>query len=142
MSSHSSKGLTAVGIFLLFGFAMASLAGITLISPETPLERIWAFNPAAYTQLRPLGRVVGFLFLLLGGALALAAIGWFRRRYWGWMLAVLIIATQVLGDGVNLIRGDVLRGSVGVVVAGCLLAYLLSRNVRREFPKDTPNNRC
>jgi hypothetical protein len=38
------------------------------------------------------------LFLLLSGSMAVAGVGWIRRRYWGWRLTVVRIATQVLGD--------------------------------------------
>ena len=51
-------------------------------------------------------------------ALVLSGIGWFRCQRWGWRLAVGIIATQVEGDIINLVRGDWLRGGIGVVVAG------------------------
>ena len=65
--------------------------------------------------------------------MAVAATGWFRRRIWGYWLAVIIILTQVVGDLVNLIRGDYLRGGTGFVIAGALLLYLLRRNVRAAF---------
>ena len=44
-----------------------------------------------------------------------------------------IIATQVLGDIANLVRGDWLRGATGVMIAGTLLLYLLSSRIRAEF---------
>jgi len=141
MAESPTKGLAAVGIFLLFGASMASLAGITLALPGTKLDHIWALNPAAHRQLAPLGRTVGILFLALAAVLLLAAVAWRRRRRWGWRLTVLIIAVQALGDAINLARGDLLRGGVGAVVAGCLLVYLLSPGVRRAFP-DTSNGSC
>src|SRR5690348_11508799 len=98
--------LTAVGAFLFFGAVMASFAGFTLIWQGTPLDRMWRLNPVAHEQLAPLGNLVGIPFLLLAVALALAAIGWFRRRFWGWVLAVVIIAIQLAGDLFNLVRGD------------------------------------
>jgi len=70
---------------------------------------------------------------MLGVALATAGIGWFRRRLWGWKLAVAIIATQVLGDVVNCLRGDLLRGGTGVIIAGALLLFLLQSKVRAAF---------
>jgi hypothetical protein len=73
------------------------------------------------------------LFVLLGVALAAAGIGWFRRRLWGWRLAVVIIATQVVGDVINCIRGDWLRGGIGVVIAGALLLFLLRPRVKNAF---------
>jgi hypothetical protein len=112
---------------------MASLAAISLVWRDTSLDRIWSLNPAAFKHLAPLGRSIGILFLLLGVALAAAGIGWFRRRLWGWRLAVAIIATQVVGDIVNCIRGDWLHGGIGVVIAGALLLFLLRSIVKSAF---------
>ena len=128
-----APGFTAIGIFLFFGAIMASLAATTLLWRGTPLDRLWALNPMAYKQLAPLGGTFGILFLLLGAALTTAAIGWFRRRLWGWRLAVAIIATQILGDVVNCVRGDLLRGGTGVIIAGALLLFLLKPKVRATF---------
>jgi hypothetical protein len=128
-----TPGFTAIGIFLFFGAIMASLAATTLLWRGTPLDRVWALNPIAYKQLAPLGSTVGVLFLLLGATLTSAAIGWFRRRLWGWRLGVAIIATQVLGDVINCIRGDWVRGGVGVVIAGALLLFLLRSKVKDIF---------
>ena len=127
------RGITAIGAFLFFGATMASLAGATLSSPGTSLDRMWALNPAAHKQLATLGKPAGILFLLLGGTIALAGTGWFKRRLWGWRLAVAIIATQVLGDLVNFFRGDLLRGGVGFSIATALLFYLLRPAVRAVF---------
>jgi hypothetical protein len=63
----------------------------------------------------------------------LAGVGWFRRRLWGWRLAVVIIAIQVVGDIVNCITGDWLRGGIGVVIAGALLLFLLRPAVKNAF---------
>ncbi|MGA8062278.1 MAG: hypothetical protein WBV26_11790 [Candidatus Sulfotelmatobacter sp.] len=112
---------------------MASLAATTLLWRGTPLDRVWALNPMAYKQLAPLGVTVGILFLLLGATLITAGIGWFRRSLWGWRLAVAIIAIQVLGDVVNCVRGDWLRGGIGVIIAGALLLFLLQPKIRATF---------
>jgi hypothetical protein len=114
---------------------MASLAGTTLVWPGTAISKIWALNGAAYRQLAPFGWRVGILFLLLSAALVAAGVGWFRRSLWGWKLAILIIAIQVTGDLVNLLRGDLVRGGTGTVIAGALFLYLLRRNVRAAFEK-------
>lgn len=129
----SLRGLTAVGIFLLFGAVMAFIAGTTLIWHGTSLDRIWVLNPRAYRQLMPFGKEAGIPFLLLSAALAAAAMGWFNRRLWGWRLTVAIIATQVLGDLVNAWMVDVVKGLVGLIIAGALLGYLLSGQVRAAF---------
>lgn len=122
-----------MGIFLFFGAITASLAATTLLWRGTALDRIWDLNPTAYKQLAPLGRTVGILFLLLGAALTTAGIGWFQRRLWGWRLAVAIIATQILGDVANCVRGDLLRGGAGVIIASALLLFLLQPKMRAAF---------
>ncbi len=124
---------------------MASLAGTTLVWPGSALDRIWNLNPRAHDELVPFGRVVGIPFLLLGATLAVASLGWFKRRRWGWRLAVAIIATQVLGDLVNIFRGDPLRGGIGFLIAGpcCFISYnlscgLLSRTVNHRMSVRIP----
>jgi len=112
---------------------MASLAAATLLWRGTALDRVWVLNPTAYKQLAPLGGMVGIVFLLLGAALTTAGFVWFRRRIWGWRLAVAIISTQVLGDVVNCARGDWLRGGIGVIIAGALLLFLLQPRIRATF---------
>jgi hypothetical protein len=128
-------GFAAIGVFLFFGASMASLAATTLLLPGTPLDRVWILNPMAYKQLSSLGGKVGILFLLLAVLLVLSGVGWFRRRLWGWRLAVAIIATQVLGDITNLVREDWLRGGTGFIIASALLLYLLTPRVRAAFSR-------
>jgi hypothetical protein len=53
----------------------------------------------------------------------------------GWLLAVAIIATQVVGNLVNVLRGDFVRGGIGFVIAGALLFYLLRPDVRSAFAR-------
>jgi hypothetical protein len=127
-------GFAAIGLFL-FGASMASLAATTLLLPGTPLDRAWILNPTTYKQLSPLGSKVGLLFLLLAVLLVLSGVGWFRHRLWGWRLAVAIIATEVLGDITNLMRGDWLRGATGFIIASALLLYLLTPRVRAAFSR-------
>jgi len=126
-------GFAAIGAFLFFGSGMAALAATSLIWRGTLLEPMWRLNPDAYQKLAPLGAVVGMAFVFLSAMLAAAGIGWFRRRFWGWVLAVAIIATQVLGGVVNLLRRDVIGGATGIIIAGALLWYLLQPAVRAFF---------
>lgn len=126
-------GITAVGVFLFFGAAMASIAGTTLTWPGSFLDRLWVLNPSAHKQLATFAKPAGILFLLLAAVLAMAGTGWFKQRLWGWRLAVAVIATQLLGDLINFFRGDYWRGGVGFSIASALLFYLLRPAVRAEF---------
>jgi len=125
--------MTAIGVFLFFGAIMACLAGTTLIWQGSFLDHMWALNAPAYQQLSPFGRAVGIPFLVLSASLAAAAAGWIGRRLWGWRRAVVIIATQVLGDLMSILMGHFIRGAVGLTIAGALLFYLVRPEVRRAF---------
>lgn len=83
VQTKSPKGITAVGIFLMFGAIMACLAGTTLVWRGSFLDRIWAISAPAYSRLAPLGKTVGIPFLVLGATLLIAGRGWFKRRSLG-----------------------------------------------------------
>lgn len=133
LQTKSPKGIIAVGILLFFGAIMACFAGTTLVWRGTTLDCVWTLNPRAYKELAPHGKTAGIPFLFLGVTLAVAGMGWFNRRLWGWRLAVSVIAVQVLGDLVNAFMGDLIRGGGGLIIAAALLMYLLRPEVRAVF---------
>jgi uncharacterized membrane protein (DUF2068 family) len=127
------RGITAIGIFFCFAALMAALAGTTLVWRGTVLDRAWALNAPAYAQLAPLGRTIGIPFLIFSVILLITAVGWLRRRRWGWYLGVAIIVIQLAGDLMNLFLGWLVRGGAGVVIAGLLLIYMLRPRMRAAF---------
>ena len=131
--TNSFRGFRAIGIFLLFGAVMASLAGVTLVWRGCRLDRLWSLNPRAYVQLAPYGKAAGMAFLLLAATLVSAGVGWFRRRFWGWALAVTIVTIQVVGSLMNAILGSAFKGVIGLILAGILLYFLLRLQVRGFF---------
>lgn len=122
-----------MGVFLLSGAAMASLAGSTLIWRSAFLDRLWALNARKCHRLAPFGSAAGVAFLVLGAVLAIAGAGWFLRRSWGWGLAAALVATQTVGSVVNAILGDFWEGATGSILAGAILYFLLRRQVRTAF---------
>ena len=70
---------------------------------------------------------------VIAATAAIAEYGWLRRRIWGWRLAVLGAIAQVVGDCVNLVRGDLVRGGAGLLIGGALLIYLLSDKLKSNF---------
>jgi hypothetical protein len=127
------RGFVPIGVFFVFGATMAGYAAITLLNPGTLLDALWMLNKQAHIQLAVLGRAGAIPFGIVSIALALAAAGWFRRRYWGWVLGVTIIAINAAGDLVNLVIGERTKGAVGVVIAGLLLIYMTRSRVRAYF---------
>ena len=125
--------LTAIGLFLVFASSMAALAGIMLSWPGTALDRLWSLNETAHEQLGRAGNYFGPLFFVLSVTLAADAVGWFKRRVWAFRLTVAVIAIQLAGDLINLVRGDLVRGAAGILIAGALLLYLIHSNIRTAF---------
>lgn len=119
------RAFFAFGGFLVFGAAMAAIAGATLTWPGSPFDRMWALNPRAYREMSPFGATAGLPLLGFAAILLAAAIGWFQRRRWAWRLALGIIAAQIAGDCVNVFMGRVLEGAFGVAIACALLWWLL-----------------
>jgi len=80
-----------------------------------------------------IGKAAGCLVPILGIALAAAGVGWLKRRYWGWILDVVLIGGNLLGDAIRLAQGDWQSEAVGVLLAGALFLYLISARVRGFF---------
>ena len=127
------RGFVPIGIFFLFGATMAAYAAVTLLKPGTALDALWTLNKAGHAQLASLGKGAGLGFVVLSALLCAAAVGWFRRRYWGWVLGVTIIALNATGDLINGAMGEWLKGAVGVAIAGLLLIYMTRSRVRNYF---------
>jgi hypothetical protein len=127
------RAIVSIGIFLVFASSMAALAGIMLIWPGTVLDKLWLLNETAHAELRKAGTYLGPLFWALSIVLIATAAGWFRQRMWAFHLTVAIICAQLVGDMVNLVRGDLVRGGIGVLIAGALLLFLLRSRIRSVF---------
>jgi len=130
-------GFVPLGIFFYFGATMASYAAVTLAHPGTFLDRLWALNPSAHIQLGTLGPVMAVPFTVLAAVMVATGVGWFRRRRWAWILGVSGIAVNMLGDLVNALLGEWVKGAVGVSIAGLLLLYMTRPQVRSYFVSRT-----
>ena len=128
-----ARGFVPIGAFFLFGATMAAYAAITLLKPGTVLDGLWALNKTGHAQLASLGKSAGLGFVALSASMCAGAVGWFRHRYWGWILGTTIVAINAAGDLINVARGEWLKGAVGVAIAGLLLFYVTRSGVRDHF---------
>lgn len=131
--NNKPLGYTAIGVFLFFGATMASYATVTLAWPGTFLDRGWALNPVAHQQLATAGKGLALPFVFLALAFFLAGLGWFRRRRWGWILAVSLFGINFLGDVFTASRGEWVKGGVGILFAGLLITYITRPPTRNYF---------
>src|SRR5579862_8921429 len=129
------RGFIPIGGFFLFGATMAAYAAITLLNPGSALDAPWALNKTGHHQLIALGKPAAVGFAVLSVLMCGAALGWFRRRYWGWVLGTSIIAINAAGDLINGARGEWLKGSVGVVIAGIAVLHDATESARLLHPR-------
>ena len=131
------KTVPIVAAFLLAATAIALVVGVSLLFPNTLLDRLWELNKPGAAAFRAMGRISGILLVLLGFTTSAAAFGMVQRKKWAWWLAVVLFAINGCGDVVNLIvTGDWLRSASGVVICSAFL-YSLSRcPVKRYFKRD------
>jgi hypothetical protein len=116
---------------------MATYAAVSLALPGTVLDQGWALNPGAHEQLAAFGRMAAIPFGVLAVAMLATALGWFGRRRWGWMLGAALLVLNVVGDVVQVARGERVKGVVGVVLAGLVLAAVVRPGMRQYFRSES-----
>lgn len=126
-------GLFAMAIFFAAATGVLLGAAAALALPGSGFETIWRLYPARRAVMMPYRVWLAPGFLALAIPMALASIGCFRHRKWGWRLAVAIFALSGLGDAVQIAMGRFLEGGVGVAAAGVTLFYLSRTGVRSTF---------
>jgi hypothetical protein len=126
-------GFVPLGVFFFFAATMATYAAITLLFPGTFLDYLWVLNQTGHVQLARFGKIMALPFVMLAVIALVAGIGWFKRRRWAWIVGVLGIACNLVGDLVNMAIGEFWKGAAGVVIAGLLLLYMTRPDVRRYF---------
>lgn len=126
-------GITALSIFFLFGTAASFIASVSLLFPGSFLEPVWRLNPRAHEGFVGMGVWAIVLMCAVCVACASAAIGLWRGSRWGYWLAVALLAINLLGDVANVLLGTEPRATVGIPIALAILAYMMSKRVRRFF---------
>ena len=79
--------------------------------------------------------LAGWGFTVLSIAFAATAIGVFRRRKWGWRLAVVFIGINALVAGVHLVLDLTVANFIGPVAAGVIFWWLARQKVRNIFSR-------
>ena len=126
-------GITALIIFFLVSALISFLAGLSLLFPSTLFEAMWRVNPHGHEGLLRMGLWGVVLFFAASASCAATAIGLWRRTRWGHILAVTLIAVNLLSNLINTVTGIEPRAIVGVPIALIILLYLMSRRVRNYF---------
>jgi|SRR5215207_3411563 len=134
-------GVTALSIFFLFGAAAALLSFVSLLLPGSFLEPMWRLNPRAREGFTEMGAWAVVLMCVVCVSCASSAVGLWRGARWGYWLAVVLLACNLLGDVANTVTGTEPRAAVGIPIVLALLAYLLSRRARHFFVRPSDAER-
>lgn len=124
--------VTAFVAFFALGACIAFVAAVALLTPGGFLEPIWRLNPRAQIAFASLG---GWSIVLMSGVSALclsAAVGLWRRKRWGYYLAIAILIINLIGDTTNVLLGTERRAVIGIPVA-LILLWLLSRRSMHTY---------
>ena len=126
-------GVALMGIFFAAATMVLVVVGAALLFPRSAMEAVWRVYPARRGVLMPHRAWLGPGFLVLAVPMVCACAGCFRRRKWGWWLAVVIFAVNGLGDATQLVLGHLLEGTIGVAATSAILVYLSRPGVRSAF---------
>jgi hypothetical protein len=126
-------GVTVLGIFFMIATAITLVASISLKFPGSLLEPIWRLNPRGRAGLEAIGVWAVILLFSVSAACAASAIGLWRGKKWGYIVAIVVLSINLLGDMVNVISGNEPRAAIGIPIVVAILGYLMSQRVRRFF---------
>ncbi len=131
--TKNAMGLTLLAGFFAFGATACFLTTLTLLFPGSALDVLWRLNPAAENGFRGIGRWAFLLMAVVGTVCTLTAIGLAKRLRWGRILAIALLAANLVGDlGSAIFRHDY-SALIGLPIGGALILYLMSDRVRRSF---------
>jgi uncharacterized BrkB/YihY/UPF0761 family membrane protein len=128
-------GVKLLAAFFAFGAGMCLLTIILLLVPGRAADAVWRINPEAQHNFSAIGAWAFILMAVVGLACAFAAAGLATRKPWGRTLAITVLSINLLGDTTNAVLRQDYRTLIGLPIAGAILAYLFSANVRRIFAR-------
>ncbi len=126
-------GVTALGLFFLFGVLMSGLSAVSLLTPGGVLEPIWLIKPQARVGFASLGGWAPVLLIVVCAVCAGSAYGFFTGKRWGYRLGVALLVANGIGDLGNAVFGTEPAAWIGVPIVALLLVYLSSRRVKTWF---------
>jgi hypothetical protein len=122
-------------MFFALGAGIALTAAVSLVFPDSPLEPMWRLNPRARLEFGNLGFWAPALMVTVSTGCAASALGLWRGARWGHVLALSMLAVNLVGDALNVLLGVEPRAVIGIPIVAVLIGYLITRRVRSFFAK-------
>lgn len=140
MKTHSimrPAGVTALGLFFIFGMLVSGLSATSLLTQSAILEPMWQIKPAVQGKFAQMGLWAPILLAAVCLVCAAAAWGFYAGSRWGYRLGVGILVTNLLGDTVTSLTGGAAGAWIGIPIVVLVLWYLSSRKVKSFFSGTT-----
>lgn len=129
-------GIAALTVFSFVGAGLAGVAAISLAFPGSPLEPMWRLNPRGHQGFASMHGWAVPLLAGVSGACGIVGIGLWRRRRWGYAIAVAGLSIHLVGDIVSVMSGTEPRAIIGIPIVMAVLVYLSRPQVRSAFAGD------
>ena len=112
---------------------VAAAAAFTLLVPGTAVDAIWREKERDYHVMLEHRAPIGLGFALLAVLLGLAAIGWARRRRWGWLLSVFVFGVNLIADLAAFVATPSWSTLLPIAVEGLILTWIVRPHTRSKF---------
>ena len=134
-----ARPLGVIALITLFavGACASFISAVSLIFPGSFLEPIWRLNPNARAGFSRIGSWAIVLMVAVCVACIFTAVGLWRKRLWGYRLAVVMLVVNLCGDVINVITGTEPKAIIGIPIVGAILAYLLRKPTSAHFNDST-----
>jgi uncharacterized membrane protein (DUF2068 family) len=132
-SAKRPAGIVALTLLFMFGTVASFVSLVALAFPESFLEPIWKLNPRAHAEFATMGRWAIVLMCVVCVACALTTVGLWRGARWGYWLAIVMLAVNLLGDIANVLVGTERKALIGIPIVIIILIFLVSKRVRDFF---------
>jgi uncharacterized membrane protein (DUF2068 family) len=132
-SANRPAGIVALTLLFLFGTVASFVSLVALAVPGSFLEPIWKLNPRAHAGFATMHRWAIVLMCVVCVACALTAVGLWRGARWGYWLAIVMLAVNLLGDIANVLVGTERKALIGIPIVIIILIFLVSKRVRDFF---------
>lgn len=130
-------GVTVLGVLYLVFSGLAALVALAFLVGGSALAALIAQEADLAGGI--VGAALGFVAVVIAvfAALGIAVgVGLLKRQTWAWVVAIVFEGFSILGGLGGLAEGD-WTSIVGLLIAGLILWYLLTPNVRGWFQRRT-----
>ncbi len=135
MASSRPTGVTILAVLQLIGGILSVVAGLTALFARDAISQQLSTGANVPPELAaglPAG--LGWFFLITGAIALFLAWGLFTLKGWAWLTTLIFqglnIASHLASFGSN--AGSAI---LGIVIAGIIIYYLLTPQVKRAFGK-------